>query len=494
MVDQKMDVFSMGPIELELKNISSASSQQFSQWSSNEFNSVQLIEQDLNQQYKFVDESDCLQPSFERNGTHDLSFLLPTTDQLEVSYCPSSDDEVSELKNRIYAHKSKVSAKSDYFRLLLTNGMKESSQQEIIIPNVSVDIFFEILIFLYTSELSVNQYNLNQIFLVCDQFLLEDGKQVCRDFIKQIEPEVLEMLLLEDDNLSTELTELYVEYAIEHANYFLSFERVSKLSKDILIRVLNNSDITIKEIEIFKSVLEWIKVNQQQESKSVVSELFHLIRFPLMDYQDMIDVVEPCPLVPVSLIIEAYRHLSKPKMLPLSEKDLQNQRLNPRKKISLSPGVDVFSLKCSEHKNCQSVSWPINNFSAIQGQKHVSNTFEMCGLTWKMWAYPAGEAKHIDSFSVYLEAVRVKERESYDFLRNTTFFFGLVNQKNKLLCRQYPSSPNVLFNNEKSVWGNGLVELKYLYDKSLGYLDNDCVTVQLHILECIALDGHAKEV
>lgn len=87
--------------------------------------------------------------------------------------------------------------KSEYFSLLLTNGMKESKQQEISIPNISVDIFFEILMFLYTSELSVNQENLTSMFLVCDQFLLEDGKQICRDFIKTLDNLILERFLLE---------------------------------------------------------------------------------------------------------------------------------------------------------------------------------------------------------------------------------------------------------------------------------------------------------
>ncbi|KAN0040297.1 hypothetical protein ACTA71_012187 [Dictyostelium dimigraforme] len=534
-MEQKMDFLNVKPIELELQGLSIATVKNNEQWDLDGFN-----------QYKFVDESEYEdQPSFQKNLSHDLTFLLPTLDQLQDGAdgigqrgCSGGIDQ--HLRGRIYAHKDKVALKSEYFCLLLTNGMKESKQQEISIPNISVDIFFEILMFLYTSELSVNQENLTSMFLVCDQFLLENGKQICRDFIKTLDNVILERFLLEDDGLCSELTDLYIEQVCSNSSFFLDIERVSKLGKDVLIKILNRDDIQMKEIDIFRSTIEWITCNTvllsqhpitsassnittnattsssstttttttttttnsnlnsnslliEQQDKNLVSRIFHLIRFPSVDYEDMVSVVEPYShLIPSNLLLESYRFLSKPKSIPMNETDLLNPRLTPRKKTNqtaLVPGCDVISFRCPDHKKCYSVSWPIHNFSAIKSQKHVSNCFEMYGLTWKMWAYPAGEAKHSDSFSVYLEAVRVKEKESYEFLRNTTFFFGILNQKDKDLCHHYPSSPNVLFNYEKSVWGNGLIELKLLYDKSLGYMDNDCVTIQLHILECIALDG-----
>eukprot|EP01133_Synstelium_polycarpum_P005750 gene5750-6656_t len=317
---------------------------------------------------------------------------------------------------------SKISAKSEFFRMLLTNGMRETTQQEITIPNVPVDIFFEVLLFLYTSGMSIHTDTLNRTFL--------------------------------------------------------------------------SNELYMKEINVFQSTMEWIKSNlcgdySSLENKQTLNEMFQSIRFPIMEYEELITQVEPTMIVPPMLLLEAYRYLSKPKMFPLEENLLSNLRLQPRKRLDppLTPGADVYSILCPDHQKCSSVSWTITNFSTIKMQKHVSNAFEIMGLKWKMWAYPAGEAKHSDSFSVYLEAIRVKEKESYDFLRNTTFFFALVNQRNKTLSKHYPSSPNVLFNYEKSVWGNGLIELKQLYDPSLGYMDNDSVCIQLHILECIALEG-----
>ncbi|EGG13886.1 BTB/POZ domain-containing protein [Cavenderia fasciculata] len=465
------------------------------------------------------------QPSFKKNRTHDLTFLLPINNNKQPTSSStesplsattnfivdgasinivgnlhdsdSREDDNDEEYQKIYAHKSIVSLKSEFFRLLLTNGMKESSQQEIIIPNVPVHIFFDILQFLYTSNLVIHDDSLNRIFEVCDQFLLQDGKEKCKEYIKQLDSQVLESFLFDENyfTLCGELNNLYFDQTISNSSYFLQLNRVARLPKELLLKILSSEDVLMQEVDIFKAVVEWIKINiddAHKKDQSLLNEMFGLVRFPLMEYEELITIVEPFNLVPQHLLLEAYRHLSKPKMFPLEECQVSNTRLVSRKKLDppASPGTDVHSFICADHsKACSSVTWTISNFSSIKTQKHVSNIFEMRGLKWRMWAYPAGEAKHSDSFSVYLEAVRVKEKESYDFLRNTTFFFALVNQKNKTNSKQYPSSPNVLFNYEKSVWGNGLIELKNLYDSSSGFLDNDTVCVQLHILECIALEG-----
>ncbi|GAM22301.1 hypothetical protein SAMD00019534_054760, partial [Acytostelium subglobosum LB1] len=437
-----------------------------------------------------------LEPSFEKNDTHDITFLLPIQDIIDSS--GDADDAASSQQSfdKIYAHRHIVQTHSEYFRILLTNGMRESTQQEITIPNIPTDVFYNILQFLYTSKLDINEDNINNIYLVCDQLLLDDGKQLCRSHVQSMDNAILEKLLYGTDIICTELNNLFIDQAVANATYFLQEERVAKLTRDMLLGILQKEDMPMKEVEIFKSTATWIKADigypppTDDDGVSSLAELFNYIRFPTMEWEELSTVVEPTKLVPTNLLVEAYRHLSKPKNCPLAVCDANNLRLMQRKKIDppMVPGVEVYRIPCTDHANCASVSWTISNFSLIKTQKHISNTFEIMGLRWRMWSYPAGEAKHSDSFSVYLEAIRVKERESFDFLRNTTFFFSLVNHKDMTLTKEYPSSPNVLFNYDKSVWGNGLIELKQLYDPALGFIDNDTVTIQLHILECLALE------
>ncbi|EFA86335.1 BTB/POZ domain-containing protein [Heterostelium album PN500] len=454
------------PTSLSLSSSSPSNSDQ--QYSSNNDSSLTDSSAVTSSSFHFI------QPSFQKNNTHDLTFLLPPPSPSTSSSSSSSNDNV-----------------------IVLNYHNKNSSNNIENDNGEAELNNEVL----------------------EGFLFDENLSIC-----------------------SELNNLYIDQAVCNSTYFLQLNRVSKLSKDLLIRILKSNDVYLKEIDIFKSAIEWIRYNikdafigrigdgsgetssengicnddnnnnsnnnnnnnnefdfDYDNSNNInnskvnreLAEIFNLIRFPTMDYEDLITLVEPMQIVPDRLLLEAFRFLSRPELYPKDINSLRNHRLQARNKQNPppTPGVDVYNFLCPDHQCCSSVSWTINNFSSIKTQKHVSNTFEIIGLKWKMWAYPAGEAKHSDSFSVYLEAVRVKEKESYDFLRNTTFFFALVNHKNKTLSKHYPSSPNVLFNYEKSVWGNGLIELKLLYDPTLGYLDNDTVCIQLHILECIAIEG-----
>jgi len=415
------------------------------------------------------------------------TILLPSTQpssEVDVEFVLPGGEEGEEVI--VYAHRSVVAGRSEYFRVLLTNGMKETHQQRINIPNIAPNLFRDVLEFIYTGSLSLNNANVSATFEACDLFLLEEGKLLCKQFIEsKMSNEALADLLLEKDTLCSELTRIYYHQAARNASFFLKPPFIYQLPKDVLSSLLQCDNIPMRELQIFKGVAAWASKHGGK-----VTDVLSLIRYSQMEYDDLRHYVEGTGIVPQEYLLEAYRHLARPKLAPLEGIDLENIRLRPRVKAeALVPGSEIVSLGCLDHKNCKAVSWNITNFSAIKSQKHLSNMFEINGLRWRLWAYPAGEAKHADSFSVYLEAIRVKERESYDFVRNTTFFFALINQKNKHLSRFYPSSPNVLFNYEKSVWGNGLVELKLLYDGSLGYVVNDTVSIHLHLLECIALEG-----
>ncbi|EFA82299.1 hypothetical protein PPL_04723 [Heterostelium album PN500] len=487
------------------------------------------------------------QPSFEKNFSHDIVFFLsppsPTsTDNIIIlnnnnnynqnnirynindngdSFININDyitlNESFEKEVRIYSHKTMILNGSDYFKKLLNEVSVDTTEIEIAIPNVSVNVFFQVLMFLYTSTLTIEIDTLNEIFLVCDEFQLENAKEICIDFVRSIENKVLENFLF--DQKKTICPELYsyiVDQAVENSTYFLQVNRVHKLSKDVLFLILKSDGVYLKEIEIFNSVLVWIRANiegvkierivdsdiygtsennnnnynnNNKIVRTQLEEIFQFIRFPLMSYEDLISGVEPYHIIPDRLLLEAYRYISMKahSKLPRSSIIISNHRLKNRNITTLQPGIDVFSIVCRSHKCCSSVLWPINNFKSIRTHKHVSNTFTMFGLQWKLWAYPAGETKHPGSISVYLEAVRVCGKESFDFLRKITFFFSLVNQHNISYSKHYPSSPNILFNNHRSVWGIGLIDLNSLYNPELGYLDNGTVCIELHILKCYSI-------
>jgi len=337
--------------------------------------------------------------------------------------------------------------------------------------------------------LNVNSENIVELYEAFDRFLIEDGKGVCEKYIRDELPNENLGKILEEPFLCSDLFRACCNQAARNAKYFLKSPHLLGLRKDTLTSLLANDYVALPEIAVFQAVLDWSK--EHAGAGDEISDLLKLVRFPIMDYHDLRHHVETSGVVPVDFLLTAYRHLARPKGLPLNEQEKNNPLFSPRRCIEdpPSPCLDVYTFKCPDHGDtCCAVAWDITNFSHIKLQKLVSNPFEIRGRKWRLWAYIAGEAKHADSFSIYLEALR-SEKESHDFHRNTTFFFSLLNKVDSQLTRHFPSSQHIIFNFEKSVWGNGLIELKKLHDLSLGYITQDTVSVQLHLLDCLALDG-----
>lgn len=425
----------------------------------------------------------CPRFSFDPQEGADVEFeLTDSTDQP-----PLKNSQGTIAATVFYAHRNILSQRSEYFRVLLNNGMLESTQERIAISGVSVDMFTAVMNYIYFNKLNPDLDSVVNIFETCDLFLLEDGKKQCQQFIESEMPiDFLSKLLYEDDLLSCDLLAVCCAKASKNSAHFFSSPQVQKLTKGAFITLLKSNALALREVDVFRGVRSWLSAHQDESAASIME----LVRFPLMDYEELVEEVEPSGVVPIKLILEAYRHLARPKTIPLTAEQRLNPRFTPRaQQEDLEGGTKVYTLSCSEeeHDHCATLAWPITNFSTISSQRHMSDEFELCGLKWRLWSYAAGEAKHADSFSVYLESIRTPEKEGMDFVRNTTFEFSLINPSSPSLTCNHPSSPNVLFTSEKGVWGNGLIELKQLYDKSLGYIQNDTVIVHLHLLQCLAL-------
>ena len=81
--------------------------------------------------------------------------------------------------------------------------------QRIAIPNISADLFLSILTFLYTGDLNLSESIVCEVFEACDLFLLEDGKNLCKEYIElKLTNEVLAQILVEVRKIDCEITRL----------------------------------------------------------------------------------------------------------------------------------------------------------------------------------------------------------------------------------------------------------------------------------------------
>eukprot|EP00505_MAST-04D_sp_SCG-Rhode-Island_P001940 Stramenopile-MAST_4_protein_1940 len=92
-------------------------------------------------------------------------------------------DIVFLVENRkVYGHKAILAVQCDVLRAMLTNGMKESSQDEIVIPEWTYDAFVAMMEFLYTG--SIAKFNAGlalDLVGLADQYTLVGLKKLCEN-------------------------------------------------------------------------------------------------------------------------------------------------------------------------------------------------------------------------------------------------------------------------------------------------------------------------
>lgn len=92
-------------------------------------------------------------------------------------------DVVFVVENRrVYAHKAILAVQNDIFKAMLTNGMKESTQDEIAIPEWSHNAFVSMLEFLYTG--SIKDFNSDlalDLVGLADHYTIAGLRQLCEN-------------------------------------------------------------------------------------------------------------------------------------------------------------------------------------------------------------------------------------------------------------------------------------------------------------------------
>jgi hypothetical protein len=115
----------------------------------------------------------------------------------------TSLDNVEESNDRIYAHKCVLLCRSEKFRAMFKSSMKETSTGEVVIENHEPHIFYALLEYLYTDNLSneLKDEDLIALLVVADEYVLPRLKQLCEFRLLELISSVLLLQLFNVANL-----------------------------------------------------------------------------------------------------------------------------------------------------------------------------------------------------------------------------------------------------------------------------------------------------
>lgn len=252
-------------------------------------------------------------------------------------------------QEKVYAHRALMGMHSSFFRSMLYNGMKETTQKEIVLEDVDLESFLHLLGYIYCGTVAKDTPLplLVSLMAAADKFDMSPLKEICQQHIESVltDRTVLEILMSATNFHSYELKQKCYEIIDLNTKTIFMSEDFFDLSADVIEDILKRDQIRCQELDAFQALLSWGSHNFKGEDlKDKLSHLVQYIRFPLMRPRDLFSIVEPEGITPDSLLLEAYRYAS---LDPELKRNVQSSRTKPRAAISEYPVFDTTTLQAT---------------------------------------------------------------------------------------------------------------------------------------------------
>ena len=201
---------------------------------------------------------------------------------------------VAKEGNEFKAHRNVLSAASPFFSKLLQSEMKEKEEGVIRFEEISKSILSDVLEFIYTGSVEINEKNARDLIIAADYLLLESLKIISGRF--------LEKQMTTCNCISTfHFAEKYrCEELVLRSTKFIqdNFTSVAKsdeflnLDAEEVEKWISSENILVAaEEDVFRIILNWIEQNKR-ERKDKFEQLFRHVRLVLLSRDSLFsDVV-----------------------------------------------------------------------------------------------------------------------------------------------------------------------------------------------------------
>ena len=114
-------------------------------------------------------------------------------------------------------------------------------------------------------------------------------------------------------------------YIDSHATEMTSSEGFLSLSQAALIDLLSRDSFFAPEIEIFRSIVQWMEKNNISVEEA--SDLLKVVRLQLVSNNDLFNIIRPSGLYQPDQILDALHYQSEKKPLELHQRGLLSMQL-----------------------------------------------------------------------------------------------------------------------------------------------------------------------
>ena len=174
----------------------------------------------------------------------------------------SLHDVVFVVQNQQFsANRCVLAAASPVFRRMFRNGMKETEQCQISLPEVKIDAWKMVLDYLYTAQVRIEDIDSALECLVCaNRFLVEDLELIVSNYIgdKLDNSNCCRILAVVDRINLPSLRQKTMKYVCDNFYSHCFSTGIELLPFEVILEILKNADLVVRsELDVLKAVLRW---------------------------------------------------------------------------------------------------------------------------------------------------------------------------------------------------------------------------------------------
>ena len=212
------------------------------------------------------------------------------------------DYTIQTNETEFQVHKVVLASVSEYFRVMLTGGLKESRQDFIQLKGVSAEGLAPIINMIYTDkELQLSQDNLVEVLGAASHLQVPLVIHLCKIYMENnIDVsnciDILNLVFLY--SLHSDESKLLSKAADCIQDNWASLKQdghLRRLSFDSFHYLASHTDLNVSEVELFKAIAEWSETDSQEVER--VSELVDWINFSVIPPKDLDYIWETIPFV-----------------------------------------------------------------------------------------------------------------------------------------------------------------------------------------------------
>ncbi|KAI6217849.1 Kelch-like protein 18 isoform X3 [Aphelenchoides fujianensis] len=202
-----------------------------------------------------------------------------------------------------HAHRVVVAAGIPFFRALLASKMRDANGQAVRLKGVSIESLREILNFVYTGRLQVNEENIWELAIAADYLLVKPVLEVCQKFLVEhisVENCFATKQLAYILNAADALDSAVDEFVLRNFEHVHSDEQLGVYEFEDFVGLITSERLRVRrEFEVFEAIVAWISFDRAERFR-FLSKLLRAVRFLFVTPAEVRAAVDFCRESPVA--------------------------------------------------------------------------------------------------------------------------------------------------------------------------------------------------